>query len=156
VGLIAIPFAAGFWQVFHDMQASGHPNIGLVIGLVLPLLPIIFLLVVTAIALDIIMRDWMLPHFALEDASASEAWSSVWARIMAEKGQFLVYALLRLILPIVASIAQGPRREWSLAFIRLLRTQRARLPLPALCCRSSSDWWRLVLRCWRAFAWAGR
>jgi hypothetical protein len=105
VGLIAIPFAAGFWRVFHDMQASGHPNIGLVIGLILPLLPIIFLLVVTAIALDIIMRDWMLPHYALEDASASEAWSSVWARIMAEKGQFFVYALLRLILPIVASIA---------------------------------------------------
>jgi hypothetical protein len=105
VGLIAIPFAAGFWRVFHDMQASGHPNIGLVIGLVLPLLPIIFLLVVTAIALDIIMRDWMLPHIALENASAGEAWSSVWARIKAEKGQFFVYALLRLILPIIASIA---------------------------------------------------
>jgi hypothetical protein len=105
VGLIAIPFATGFWRVFHDMQASGHPNIGLVIGLVLPLLPIIFLLIVTGIALDIIMRDWMLPHFALEDASAGEAWSSVWARIKAEKGQFLVYALLRLILPIIASIA---------------------------------------------------
>ncbi len=105
VGLIAIPFAAGFWRVFHDMQASGHPNIGLVIGLVLPLLPIIFLLIVTAIALDIIMRDWMLPHIALENASAGEAWSSVWARIMAEKGQFFVYAILRLVLPIVASIA---------------------------------------------------
>ncbi|MGA9585215.1 MAG: hypothetical protein WBQ95_07795 [Terracidiphilus sp.] len=105
VGLIAIPFAAGFWRVFHDMQASGHPNIGLVIGLVLPLLPIIFLLIVTAIALDIIMRDWMLPHMALENASAGEAWNSVWARIKAEKGQFFAYALLRLILPIIASIA---------------------------------------------------
>ena len=105
VGLIAIPFAAGFWRVFHDMQPSGHPNIGLVIGLVLPLLPIIFLLMVTAIALDIIMRDWMLPHIALENASAGEAWNSVWARIKAEKGQFFAYALLRLILPIIASIA---------------------------------------------------
>ena len=105
LGLIAIPFAAGFWRVFQDMQASGHPNIGMILALLLPLLPIIFLLIVTAIALDIIMRDWMLPHYALEDASAGEAWSSVWARIMAEKGQFFVYALLRLILPIIASIA---------------------------------------------------
>jgi len=105
VVLIAIPFAAGFWRVFHDMQPGGHLNIGLLIGLILPLLPIIFLFAVTAVALDIILRDWMLPHIALEDASAGEAWSSVWARIKAEKGQFFVYALLRLILPIIASIA---------------------------------------------------
>jgi hypothetical protein len=105
VGLIAIPFAAGFWRVFHDMQPGGHPNIAMLLGLILPLLPIIFCLVVLGVALDIILRDWMLPHMALEDASAGEAWSSVWARISAEKGQFFVYAILRLILPIVASIA---------------------------------------------------
>lgn len=105
IGLIAIPFAMGFWRAFHDMQPGGHPNIGMLLALVVPLLPIIFLLIVTAIALDIILRDWMLPHVALENASAGEAWSSVWARIKAEKGQFFVYALLRLILPIIASVA---------------------------------------------------
>ena len=99
MGLIAIPFVAGFWRVFHDMPPGGHPDFGMLFGLILPLLPIIFLLVVTAIALDIILRDWMLPHIALEDASAGEAWGSVWARIKAEKGQFFAYALLRLILP---------------------------------------------------------
>ena len=71
----------------------------MLLGLILPLLPIIFLLVVLGVALDIVLRDWMLPHMALEDASAGEAWSSVWARISAEKGQFFVYAILRLILP---------------------------------------------------------
>ena len=105
IGLIAIPFAMGFWRVFHDMQTGGHPNIGMLVALIIPLLPIIFLLTVLAFAFDIILRDWMLPHIALEDASAGEAWSSVWARIKAEKGQFLAYALLRLILPIIASIA---------------------------------------------------
>lgn len=105
LGLIAIPFLAGFWRVFHDMQPGGSPNIGMILALVLPLLPIIFLLIVTGFALDIILRDWMLPHFALEDASAGEAWSSVWGRIKAEKGQFFAYAILRLILPIIASIA---------------------------------------------------
>lgn len=105
VGLIAIPFLAGFWRVFHPMQPGGSPGIGAILALVLPLLPIIFLLIVTGFALDIILRDWMLPHFALEDASAGEAWSSVWARVKAEKGQFFAYAILRLILPIIASIA---------------------------------------------------
>ena len=105
MGLIAVPFVAGFWRVFHDMPSGGSPNFGMLLGLILPLLPIIFLLIVTGIALDIILRDWMLPHYALEDASAGEAWSSVWARIKAEKGQFFAYALLRLILPTIAGIA---------------------------------------------------
>jgi hypothetical protein len=105
MGLIATPFVMGFWRVFHDMQPGGAPNWGMLLGLILPLLPIIFFLVLTGIALDIILRDWMLPHFALEDASAGEAWSSVWARIKAEKGQFFAYALLRLILPTIAGIA---------------------------------------------------
>jgi hypothetical protein len=105
MGLIAVPFVAGFWHVFHDMQPGGPPNWGMLVGLILPLLPIIVLLVLTGIALDIILRDWMLPHIALEDASAGEAWGSVWARIKAEKGQFFAYALLRLILPMIAGIA---------------------------------------------------
>lgn len=105
MGLISIPFVMGFWRVFQDMRQGGSPNFMMLLGLILPLLPIILLLVVTGIALDIIMRDWMLPHFALEDASAGEAWASVWARIKAEKGQFFAYALLRLILPTIAGIA---------------------------------------------------
>ena len=105
MGLISIPFVMGFWRVFHDMPKGGSPNFMMLLGLILPLLPIILLLVVTGLALDIILRDWMLPHFALEDASASEAWGSVWARIKAEKGQFFAYALLRLILPTIAGIA---------------------------------------------------
>ena len=105
LGLIAIPFIAGFWRVFHEMPPGGHPDFAMLLGLILPLLPIIFLLVILGVALDIILRDWMLPHIALEDASAGEAWSSVWARIKAEKGQFFAYSLLRLILPIIASIA---------------------------------------------------
>jgi len=47
----------------------------------------------------------MLPHYALEDATAGEAWQEVWDRITAEKSQFAVYALLRLILPVIAMVA---------------------------------------------------
>jgi hypothetical protein len=104
IALIAIPFVSGFVRVFHQMTENGHPDWGLVLSLVLPLLPIILLLVLAGIALDVILRDWMLPHYALEDATAGEAWSSVWARFAAEKRQFIAYALLRLILPTLAMI----------------------------------------------------
>ena len=46
----------------------------------------------------------MLPHYALENATAGQAWSAVWARISAAKGSFLGYAVLRVLLPIVAMI----------------------------------------------------
>jgi hypothetical protein len=99
---IALPFAAGFWRLFRGIPPGGHPDIGLLLGLVLPLLPIILLLVLAAVLIDLILRDWILPHFALENATAGEAWGSVWASINAEAKQFFVYVLLRVALPIVA------------------------------------------------------
>ena len=102
--LIALPFAAGFWRLLRDTPAGGHPDVGSMLALILPLIPIILLLVLAALAVDLILRDLMLPHFALENATADEAWSGAWTRIKAEKGGFFVYALLRVILPIVAVI----------------------------------------------------
>jgi hypothetical protein len=103
--LIAIPFAAAFWGLFKNLAAGGHPSLGSIFALILPLIPIIFLIVFLAIAVDIVLRDLMLPHYALENATAGQAWSGVWARITHEKGAFFIYALLRVILPIVAAIA---------------------------------------------------
>lgn len=100
--LIALPFVAGFWKLFHNLPPGDHPGIGSLLSLVLPLIPVILLLAVAAIATDLILRDLMLPHFALENARAGDAWSAVWARIKAEKGSFFAYALLRIVLPIVA------------------------------------------------------
>ena len=104
VVLVAIPFAAGFWHLFQETQHGGHLDLGLLLSLVLPLIPIFLLLALAAIVTDLILRDLMLPHFALDDATAGEAWIQVWARIRAEKRQFLVYALLRVVLPIIATI----------------------------------------------------
>jgi hypothetical protein len=105
VALVALPFISGFWRLFHETPTGGHPDLGAMLALVLPLIPILLLLFLAGILLDVILRDWLLPHFALDDASAGEAWSGVWARIMAEKRQFFVYALLRLILPAIALVA---------------------------------------------------
>jgi hypothetical protein len=103
--LVAIPFAAGFWRLFQAHQQGGPFDFGLFLGLILPLIPIFILLTVAALLSELILRDWMLPHIALDDATAGEAWRQVWARIMAEKREFIVYAILRVILPTIASIA---------------------------------------------------
>ncbi|HEX6771965.1 MAG TPA: hypothetical protein VF126_08055, partial [Acidobacteriaceae bacterium] len=51
--LVALPFVAGFWKIFRDVQAGGHPDIGSILILVLPLIPIFFLLVVAGISADL-------------------------------------------------------------------------------------------------------
>lgn len=103
--LIAIPFAAGFWHLFQQYQQARHLDVGLMLSLVLPLIPIVLLFALTAAMADIVLRDGMMPHYALDNATAGEAWSQVWARIQAEKKQFFVYALLRVALPIIAVVA---------------------------------------------------
>jgi hypothetical protein len=105
VALVALPFAGGFWRLFHETPPGGHPPIGLLFSLVLPLIPLMLFLALVGISADVILRDWMLPHFALENARAVEAWSRVWASITAEKRQFFAYALLRLVLPTIAMVA---------------------------------------------------
>jgi len=105
VVLVALPFVAGFWRLIREIPPGGHPDFGLLLSLVLPLIPIILLLVLAGILADLILRDWMLPHYALENATAGEAWTRVWARIRAEKVQFFVYALLRVVLPTIAMVA---------------------------------------------------
>ncbi|HEV2472305.1 MAG TPA: hypothetical protein VGS41_06555, partial [Chthonomonadales bacterium] len=105
VALIALPFAAGLWRLMREFQEGGHPGLGSILTFVLPLIPIFFLVLAVAILMDVILRDWMLPHYALEDATAGQAWAAVWDHISGEKGQFFAYALLRLILPILAVIA---------------------------------------------------
>jgi hypothetical protein len=104
VGLMVAPFVPGFVRLYRQMQAGSGPDAGLLLSLILPLIPIILMFVVVAILLDIVLRDWMMPHYALEDATAGQAWSAVWENISGEKGSFFVYTLLRLVLPIIAAI----------------------------------------------------
>jgi hypothetical protein len=101
---IALPFIKGFVKLAQETHSGGPFDWGLLLSLILPLIPILVLIGLAGVLSDLILRDWMLPHYALEDATAGEAWSQVWHNIMAEKKQFLVYALLRVVLPFIASI----------------------------------------------------
>lgn len=104
LGVLMMPFAAGFLGLFRNMREGGHPNLGAIFALLLPLIPLLLLIALLAVATELILRDFMLPHYALENATAGQAWSAVWARLRFEKGSFFVYALLRVLLPIAVAI----------------------------------------------------
>jgi hypothetical protein len=103
--LAAAPFALGIFRIVSSAHRGGHLNIASLLSLALPLLAVLLLVALAAIALDIVLRDFMLPHYALEDASAGEAWAQVRTYFAAEKGAFVLYGVLRILLPISAMFA---------------------------------------------------
>lgn len=103
VALLALLFASQIWRVFRD--SAGHPAVGPMLALIFPGMLVILLIVAIAIALDLILRDFLLPHYALENASAGQAWEAAWLRIRSEPAAFAGYGLLRIFLPMVAWIA---------------------------------------------------
>jgi hypothetical protein len=102
--ILALPFFFGFWRLFKVTPPGGHPPVGMLISLVLLVLLFVFLFALAALTADVVLRDFMMPHFALENATSGQAWTAAWARIKAEKLPFFVYLLLRLILPLAAMI----------------------------------------------------
>jgi hypothetical protein len=111
VGFLAVaavalaPFVPGFVRVFRESQAGGHLVLGDFLPLILQLAPVIMVLMLAGVAVDVVLRDFMLPHMALENATAGDAWTSVLERVMEEKGSFFLYTVLRVMLPFAASIA---------------------------------------------------
>jgi hypothetical protein len=84
---------------------GGHIDWVHCIALILALVVVIFLLALIFTAVGLTMRDFMLPHIALENASVRAAWLAAFTHIKAEKGSFLFYAFLRLVLPALVMIA---------------------------------------------------
>jgi hypothetical protein len=102
---ICLPFVFGALRLYHEYKSSGHFPIAGFLAIFLPLLPVILLVILAAVAVNVVLRDFMLPHIALENASASQAWAVVRARIAREKGAFLLYTVLRVFLPAAALVA---------------------------------------------------
>jgi hypothetical protein len=99
------PFVPGILRVIHESQAAGRLDLADFLPLILQLVPVVLLLCLAGVAVDVVMRDFMLPHMALENATAGEAWTAALERMAAEKGSFLLYAILRVALPFAATIA---------------------------------------------------
>jgi hypothetical protein len=102
---VAIPFIFGFVRLARELHAGGPFPLNDFLAVVLPLIPVLLVFFLLGVAVDMILRDFMLPHMALENATAGEAWAAVRVRILEAKGAFLLYAVLRVVLPLVAGIA---------------------------------------------------
>lgn len=99
------PFAFGFYKIYLASQHGGQVDWVYCIALFLVLFVVVFLLALIFMAVNLTMRDFIFPHIALENASVGAAWRSVRAHIGAEKGSFLFYAFLRVVLPVLAMLA---------------------------------------------------
>lgn len=104
IAIAAIPFFLGFYRMFMTSQAGEPFNWSAFFALLLPLIPLFIAIILIGIAIQIILHDLILPHMALENVSAGEAWRQVRARITSEKGGFALFGLLRIILPFAARI----------------------------------------------------
>lgn len=102
--VVAMPFIIGFYRLVRDAQPGDTFNLAGFLSFILPLIPVVLGLILVAIALHVILHDLMLPQMALENASAGTAWRQARMHISAEKGRFLLYAFLRVVLPIAAII----------------------------------------------------
>jgi hypothetical protein len=101
--VLCLPF---FFAVIH-MAAAGPSqpfDFGAFLRIFLPFLGYVLAICLFAYVIDVILRDFMLPHIALEDATVSQAWAAVRSHIGREKGAFTLYFVLRLILPIIGFI----------------------------------------------------
>ena len=105
--LCALPFVSGLIKFFHEMHQGSQFDWSGLLALVLPLILVLLVLCVLGWMTDVFLRDLMLPHIALENATVGEAWESASARVGAEPGAFILYGFLRLVLPMVAFIAVG-------------------------------------------------
>jgi hypothetical protein len=103
--VVALPFCFGFYRIYASSTPDGQFDVAGFFLLLLPFIGIVTCLCLVAIVVDAVMRDFILPHLALEDLSIRKAWAVVKARIGAEKGSFAFYILLRLILPALAVMA---------------------------------------------------
>lgn len=105
VVLAVLPFLPGFLHLIRSRQQGVPFDFVSFFALLALFFAVCVILVLLCFAMDIILRDFMLPHIALEDASVREAWVAVRTRFSAEKGPFFLYLILRLVLPLIAGIA---------------------------------------------------
>lgn len=116
LGFLAV-FAAvgiGFFLHFKPLLApilSGNKestqtiDFGTLLGAFALIFLVIFLLAIAGVVIQTAMSQFILPRFALEDASFRDACIDVWDDMRAEPGQFALFMLMRLLVPMAAGIA---------------------------------------------------
>jgi hypothetical protein len=109
VFMVAVALAAVFciiaaYTVIASPTPEGKLDPGYFLILFFPCIGIAFALIVAACAAQVVLKDFILPHMAIEAAPFRRAWADVRMRIAANKETFLSFFILRLAMPLIAGI----------------------------------------------------
>jgi hypothetical protein len=99
--LVGIPLAYGFakgWLRDPKLHVPELVLSGLFVFLVLAVFG-----VTTAVIL-VLTKDFVIPQMALEDVDVMEGWQRLWAMMKIEKGAYVAYIAMKIVLAIVAGI----------------------------------------------------
>lgn len=96
------PFVPAFIRIAKTMDPT-HPNPVAIFGLMLPLLGAIICLSILWWVVDAVIRDFLLPPMAIEDAPIEGALERFFTLLRAEFGQVSLYLLMRLLVTFALS-----------------------------------------------------
>ncbi len=104
--LLLVATAAPMVMAFvHRGGFSGHPSLRQILGLLILIVPLLFAYVIALQFALMVVRDLMLPVWALENAPVSYAWQVARTIVEADVVGFLGYTALKIVMHIVVSIA---------------------------------------------------
>jgi len=98
IGIPAAFAVTGGWF----KEPGEHVGPLILAGILLFLLMVIF--AVVAGVVFVLTKDFVVPQMALEGVGAFEGWRRLWAMMQAEKGDYAIYIVMKIVLAIVATV----------------------------------------------------
>jgi len=102
VGSILLWMVTHFRLLWASAGPERHISPGELVPFVLGTIIGVFVLVLVMLAINTAMSYFMLPRMAIEDSTILDALDDVWSDIKVEPGQFVLFMLMRLLLPAAA------------------------------------------------------
>lgn len=100
--LVGLPAAYAFRAGWFSQP---HAHMGpLILGGIILVGAFVVFAIVAAI-IQVFTKDFVVPQMALEGIDAVEGWRRLWPMIERESGAYIVYALMKIVLSIIAGIA---------------------------------------------------
>lgn len=102
--LLGIPAAFGFAMGWFTHPSEHLPPL-IFGGIVLFVVFVVFFIAVAVI--QVFTKDFVVPQMALEGIGAIEGWRRLWPMIQVEKGSYVAYIVMKIVLAIAAGIIIG-------------------------------------------------
>jgi hypothetical protein len=101
IGIPAAFAVAGGWF----KEPGEHVGPLILAGILLFLMVVVFSVV--AAVVFVLTKDFVVPQMALEGVGAFEGWRRLWAMMQAEKGDYAIYLVMKIVMAIVAAVVIG-------------------------------------------------